>query len=221
MPERLPDDEPAATTPAAQQPPLTRPLAGAFSLKELEEREQQHFQRLMEGERQARNRIIAVSVAVVVVAAIAGLGWKDLNSKHFAVEKPLKRIRMETEGQLEEVLRVLPLKEPEDAVERGRLATARQDMADRDLRKQVSGIQSAREVLEIKLPRAHARLKAEFEPLSAEFQSRNQQSDAIVRDRATTYNKAASEYNRASAGFPGVLIRSVVGFESTVPPLEL
>ena len=221
MPERLPDDDPPAVTPAAQQPPLTRPLAGVFSLKELEEREQQHFQRLMEGERQARHRAIAVAVAVVVVVAIAGLGWKDLSRKHFAVEKPLKRIRLETEGQLEEVLRVLPLKEPEDAGERGRLSTARLDMADRDLRKQVSGIQSAREILEIKLPRAHARLKAEFQPLAAEFRSRNQQSDAIVQNRAAAYDKAANEYNRASAGFPGVLIRSLIGFEASVPPLEL
>jgi hypothetical protein len=194
--------------------PTSRP-AGAVSIRELEEREREHWVQM---ERDARRghflRIIAAAVAIAVAGGLF-LSWRSLNSRAFIAEKNLKRIRVELDLQKTSILRAAPLdveNSTQDAATRAKLDDAFADLLSDDLNARVHATSIAQGILATRAARARARMRAEFPGLAPKYERELEMSREAIVDRKRNYNTAAADYNRTVKAFPFNLISRLFGF---------
>ena len=198
----------------------SRRLAGAVSLREIEDGERRRRHRHQRNREHQRKLRLGIAGGVLLIAAVVGLVWRDLNRKHFTASEPLKYLGLQYELEQSELLRYAPMDERRDRQARRELDRALSGLGADTLPAQAQAIEELRDLLKPRYSVARDRVRKEFPDMRETFENAREDSGAVIKGRIEEYNKAADVYNHAAGAFPASLIRPLFRFPEALPPLK-
>jgi hypothetical protein len=214
--EAPPDATNPQTAPSASQ----RRLAGAVSLRELEDGERRRRHRHDRGRKKNQSLRLGVGGAVLLLLLTVGVVWRDINRKHFAAAEHLKYLGIQYELKKTEILRYAPLDERRERQARRELEQAVSGLASEQLVTQAEAVEEIREIIKPRYPMAKKRVRREFPDLNETFEISIEDSTVVINDLTGQYNEAAKTYNDTISAFPAAVIAPLFGFPAKLPPLR-
>jgi len=172
-----------------------------------------------------RAHYLRLAATVLLILAAAGLfvSWQSLRSKHLAAEKSLTQIWLALDFQKTMIFRQVPLdpdNRPQDAATRRKFDDAFGELRADNLATRVQAIQVVQGILSPRIPRANARMNAEFPVLAAKYARDLTDSMRDIKNSKTSYNSAVSDYNREGKSFPWNIAHHLFGFPERLVPLK-